>query len=126
MSKVRWGKGEAKTSAEIVPDAGVREDILAANEVPMDRNTIDDLTASLAAYFQEAVNEIRGDPEKWMALAACLEAPGADLHIVTKFRRGAIEVQGHKEGKFIVLHRLEVEPWRPTTPFVTPTTDRKQ
>ena len=51
-----------------------------------------------------------------------------DMHVVIRFRRGAVELEGADEraGKRITLYREEVAPLRVSTPFAQPDADTRQ
>ena len=57
----------------------------------------------------------------------CLEVDGADLQVVVKLCRGAIDLEGTVEsaGKRTTLYREEVAPLRPRTSFAPPESDKK-
>jgi hypothetical protein len=67
----------------------------------------------------------RLDERHLEAATACLEVDGADLQVVVRLCRGAIDLEGTVEsaGKRTTLY--QVAPLRPRTSFAPPESDKK-
>ena len=88
----------------------------------MDQRVTDALTEAAAAWVTLALQRL--DERHLEAATACLEVDGADLQVVVRLCRGAIDLEGTVEsaGK---LYREEVAPLRPRTSFAPPESDKK-
>jgi len=91
----------------------------------VDQRVTDALTEAAAAWVTLALQRL--DERHLEAATACLEVDGADLQVVVRLCRGAIDLEGTVEsaGKRTTLYREEVAPLRPRTSFAPPESDKK-
>jgi len=88
----------------------------------MDQRVTDALTEAAAAWVTLALQRL--DEPHLQAATMCLDVDGADLQVVIRLCRGAIDLEGAVEsaGKRTTLYREEVAPFRP---FAPPESDKK-